>query len=49
MVDFYWFYSRKFEQGREFRSKDLQEEKNQREARKRQHNQHITQNKQMQA
>ena len=49
VVGFYSFYSReKLEQGREFRSEDLQEN-NEREARKRQHNQLIIQNKQMQA
>ena len=39
----------KLEQGREFRSEDLQEENNEREARKREHNQLIMQNKQIQA
>ena len=43
------FIREKLEQGREFRSEDLQEENNKREARKRQHNQLIIQNKQMQA
>ena len=43
------FIREKLEQGREFRSEDLQEENNEREARKRQHNQLIIQNKQMQA
>ena len=43
------FIREKLEQGREFRSEDLQEENNEREARKRQHNQLIMQNKQMQA
>ena len=37
----------KNEQGREFRSEDLQEESSEREAWKRQHNQFIIQNKQM--
>ena len=37
----------KNEQGREFRSEDLQEESSEREAWKRQHNQLIIQNKQM--
>ena len=43
------FIREKLEQGREFRSEDLQEENNEREARKRQHNQLIMQNKQIQA
>ena len=43
------FIREKLEQGREFRSEDLQEENNKREARKREHNQLIIQNKQMQA
>ena len=43
------FIREKLEQGREFRSEDLQEENNEREARKIQHNQLIIQNKQMQA
>ena len=43
------FIQEKLEQGREFRSEDLQEENNKREARKREHNQLIIQNKQMQA
>ena len=43
------FIQEKLEQGREFRSEDLQEENNEREARKIQHNQLIIQNKQMQA
>ena len=43
------FIRLKFEQGREFRSEDLQEENNEREARKREHNQLIMQNKQIQA
>ena len=42
------FIRLKLEQGREFRSEDLQEE-NEREARKREHNQLIMQNKQIQA
>ena len=46
MVGFLW---EKLEQDREFRSEDLQEENNEREARKRQHNQLIIQNQQMQA
>ena len=43
------FIREKLEQGPKFISEDLQEENNVREARKRQHNQLITQNKQMQA
>ena len=43
------FLREKLEQDREFRSEDLQEENNEREARKRQHNQLIIQNQQMQA
>ena len=43
------FIRLKLEQGREFRSEDLQEENNEREARKREHNQLIVQNKQIQA
>ena len=43
------FIQEKLEQGREFRSEDLQEENNERETRKIQHNQLIIQNKQMQA
>ena len=43
------FIREKLEQGREFRSEDLQEENNEREARKREHSQFIIQNKQMQA
>ena len=43
------FIREKLEQGREFRSEDLQEENNKREARKIEHNQLIIQNKQMQA
>ena len=43
------FIRLKLEQGREFRSEDLQEENNYREARKREHNQLIMQNKQIQA
>ena len=43
------FIRLKLEQGREFRSEDLQEENNEREARKREHNQLIMQNKQIQA
>ena len=43
------FIREKLEQGREFRSEDLQEENNEREARKREHSQLIIQNKQMQA
>ena len=43
------FLQEKLEQDREFRSEDLQEENNEREARKRQHNQLIIQNQQMQA
>ena len=46
---FICFIREKLEQGREFRSEDLQEENNEREARKIQHNQLIIQNKQMQA
>ena len=42
------FIREKLEQGREFRSEDLQEENNEREARKREHNQPIIQNKQIQ-
>ena len=49
MVGFIRFIQEKLEQGREFRSEDLQEENNKREARKREHNQLIIQNKQMQA
>ena len=45
-IHFIW---EKLEQGRGFRSEDLQEENNEREARKIQHNQLIIQNKQMQA
>ena len=43
------FLREKLEQDCEFRSEDLQEENNEREARKRQHNQLIIQNQQMQA
>ena len=43
------FIQEKLEQGREFRSEDLQEENNERKARKIQHNQLIIQNKQRQA
>ena len=43
------FIREKLEQGREFRSEDLQEENNERKARKIQHNQLIIQNKQRQA
>ena len=43
------FLREKLGQDREFRSEDLQEENNEREARKRQHNQLIIQNQQMQA
>ena len=43
------FIRLKLEQGREFRSEDLQEENNERKTRKIQHNQLIIQNKQMQA
>ena len=43
------FIREKLEQGREFRSEDLQEENNERKARKMQHNQLIIQNKQRQA
>ena len=43
------FIQENLEQGREFRSEDLQEENNERETRKIQHNQLIIQNKQMQA
>ena len=43
------FIRLKLEQGREFRSEDLQEENNEREARKREHNQLIMQNKQIHA
>ena len=43
------FIRLKLEQGREFRSEDLQEENNAREARTREHNQLIMQNKQRQA
>ena len=43
------FLRETFEQVREFRSEDLQEENAEREARKRQHNQLIIQNQQMQA
>ena len=46
---FIHFISEKLEQGRGFRSEDLQEENNEREARKIQHTQLIIQNKQMQA
>ena len=46
---FIHFIREKREQGREFRSEDLQEENNESEARKRLHNQLIIQNKQMQA
>ena len=42
------FIREKLEQGREFRSEDLQKN-NERQARKRQYNQLIIQNKQMQA
>ena len=49
MVCFYSFYSKKLEQDCKFRSEDLQEENNEREARKIQHNQVIIQNKQIQA
>ena len=45
MIGFIW----KLEQYREFRSEDLQEENNEREAQKTQHNQLIIQNQQMQA
>ena len=43
------FIQENLEQGREFRSEDLQEENNERKARKIQHNQLIIQNKQRQA
>ena len=43
------FLREKLGQDREFRSEDLQEENNETEARKRQHNQLIIQNQQMQA
>ena len=43
------FIREKFEQRRELRSEDLQEEHNEWEARKREHNHLIIQNKQMQA
>ena len=43
------FLREKLEQDRKIRSEDLQEENNEREARKRQHNQLIIQNQQMQA
>ena len=46
---FIHFIREKREQGRKFRSEDLQEENNESEAPKRQHNQLIIQNKQMQA
>ena len=46
---FIHFIREKREQGREFRSEDLQEKNNESEARKRLHNQLIIQNKQMQA
>ena len=42
------FIREKLEQGREFRSEDLQEENNERDARKKQHNQLIILNKQIQ-
>ena len=42
------FLREKFEQNREFRSEDLQEENNEMESRKRQYNQIIIQNQQMQ-
>ena len=44
-IRFIW---EKLEQSREFRSEDLQEENNERDARKKQHNQLIIQNKQIQ-
>ena len=44
-IRFIW---EKLEQGREFRSEDLQEENNERDPRKKQHNQLIIQNKQIQ-
>ena len=43
------FIREKLEQGRELRLEDLQEENNEWEARKREHNHLIIQNKQMQA
>ena len=42
------FLGEKLEQDREFRSEDLQEQNNEREARERQHNQLIIRNQQMQ-
>ena len=42
------FLREKLEQDREFRSEDLQEQNNEREARERQHNQLIIRNQQMQ-
>ena len=43
------FLQEKLEQDREFRSEDLQEQNNEREAREWQHNQLIIQNQQIQA
>ena len=43
------FFEKKLEQDREFRSEDLQEQNNEREAREWQHNQLIIQNQQIQA
>ena len=44
-----WFSLRKLEKDREFRSEDLQEEKNEKQVWERQHNQHMIQNQQIQA
>ena len=43
------FLREKLEQDRELRSEDLQEQKNERKAQERQHNQLVIQNQQMQA
>ena len=44
-----WFLQENFEEDHEFRSEGLQEENNERKARKKQHNQLIIQNQQLQA